>query len=981
MAYVLIAGLIVLLVWNHLLSKEIKLRKHIEARLLESEFRYASLAQVVPVGIFRTDAQQQNTYVNDQCCEILGLSPEVAAREGWIKSLHPDDRELVIAEWGQAIQENRPFQLEYRFKRPDEKVTWVYGQCLAERDAQGNLLGYVGSLTNISDRKRAEELLRESEQRFRRAVEDAPFPIMIHAEDGEVLQINNTWTELTGYTHQDIPTTQIWTERAYGEHAAKVLKEVIAKKYSLKSRWKEGEFTITTSDGSQRIWEFNSAPLGTLQDERRVVISMAADVTERRQAENALGESEERFRSIYEQAAVGLANVTLDGKFLKLNPRFCEMLGYPQEELLTKTVSEITHPDDRARILPAMQSIISGEVPYFFQEKRYLRRDGSCFWSSTSVSLVRDCSSNIKHALAVIRDISERKQAEAALKESEQRFRNMAANVPGAIFQYVLHPDGSDSVIYMSPGCYDLWEVEAEAVVKDTQILWELVHPDDQPTMYESVRHSARTLQPWSWRWRITTPSGKIKWLEASGCPERHENGDIVWDTLIMDISDRIKAEHKLKHDALHDSLTGLPNRNLLMERLDLAFKRAQRHPEYHFALLFLDLDNFKAVNDSMGHLIGDELLLAVVTRLDKCIRETDLVARLGGDEFVILLEELNDIEESVRIAERILESLQLPFHLSSRELFTSTSVGIAVGSTSYERTEDLLRDADLAMYRAKKNGRGQYAIFDPTMHFQVVQRLDLEHDLRKALVSNEFTIYYQPIFEIKTMVIKGFEALIRWQHPRRGFISPGEFIEIAEETGLIMPMGHWILHTACQQLAAWQAQFPTNPLQMSVNLSVKQMQSSLLPELEEVLTTYNLQENSLGLEITESMWVENVEVTLKLLNQIKAKGIYLSIDDFGTGYSSLRYLTQLPVDTLKIDRAFVSQATTDTRNQIIAESVIALSNLLDLKAIAEGIETEQQLEWLKGHGCELGQGFLFSPPLPAELATEMLKKAVQFVS
>ncbi|MDJ0904210.1 MAG: EAL domain-containing protein, partial [Xenococcus sp. MO_188.B8] len=659
-----------------------------------------------------------------------------------------------------------------------------------------------------------------------------------------------------------------------------------------------------------------------------------------------------------------------------LNPRFCEMLGYTQEELLTKTVAEITHPDDHARIWPAMQSIISGEVPSFFQEKRYLRRDGSCFWSSTSVSLVRDGSGQIEHALAVIRDISDRKKAEAALRESEERLRLVTENMSDLVCLH--HPDGR--YMYVTSSCKALLGYCSDELIGRDP--YELFHPNDRKRIRQETHTPSLNGTPRRITYRIRQKTGDYIWVETLTKTILDAKGQVVHlQSTSREVSDRIEAEHKLKHDALHDSLTGLPNRNLLMERLDLAFKRAQRHREYQFALLFLDLDNFKAVNDSMGHLIGDELLLAVVTRLDKCIRETDLVARLGGDEFVILLEELNDLEESVRVAERILESLQSPFHLSSRELFTSTSIGIAVGSISYKRTENLLRDADLAMYRAKKSGRGQYAIFDPAMHFQVVQRLELEHDLRKALANDELTIYYQPIVELKTMVIKGFEALIRWQHPQRGFVSPGEFIEIAEETELIMPIGQWILHTACQQLAAWQAQFSTNPLQMSVNLSVKQMQSSLLPELEEVLTTYNLQENSLGLEITESMLVENVEVTLKLLNQIKAKGIYLSIDDFGTGYSSLSYLTQLPVDTLKIDRAFVSRATTDHRNQIIAESVIALSNLLDLKAIAEGIETEQQLEWLKRHGCELGQGFLFSPPVPAELATEMLKKTVQFGS
>ncbi len=1069
------------------------------------------------------------------------------------------------------------------------------------------------------------------EQHLRRALAIAPFPIMLHAEDGMVLQINATWTELTGYTHQDIPTTQAWAQRAYGEGAARVLENVIAKKYALESRWEEGEFTITTSDGRQRIWQFSSAPLGQLPDGRRAVISMAADVTERRQAEIGLRESEERYRSIYEQAAVGLAHATLDGELLDVNPRFCEMLGYSREELLAKTFVEITHPEVQASFLPEHRRLFAGEISYFFEEKRYLRKDGSCFWSSTGFSLVRDASGNPKHVLAVIRDISarkqaeealresearwqfalegagdgvwdwnlqmnivffsqqwkamlgydehevgnsleewssrvhpddqdrcyadlnrhfsgetltyqnehrvrcqdgsykwilargkviewtadgqplrmigthsditERKQAEAALRESEQRFRNMAANVPGAIFRYVLHPDHSDGVIYMSPGCYDLWEVEAEAVVEDAQILWEMVHPDDRQAMYESMLASARTLQPWFWQWRITTPSGQMKWLEAAGRPERNDNGDVVWDTLIMDISDskraeaalhkseerlrlvtenmsdlvclhapegyylyvtpssqtllgytpeeligrdpyelfhpdereriyqeayrtalngipsrityrirkktgeyiwletltkaildeegqvthlqttsrevsaRVQAEEQLKHDALHDELTGLPNRSLLMERLDLALKRAKRYPEFQFALLFLDLDNFKVVNDSLGHLVGDELLLAVATQLTELIREMDLAARLGGDEFVILLEELDEIEDAVRVAERILSVLRSPLQVAEREVFTSASIGIVAGTTSYHRADEILRDADLAMYRAKQSGRGKYAIFNPVMHLQVVQRLYLENDLRKAVENSEFVLYYQPIIYLETQVIRGFEALIRWQHPQRGFLSPGEFIPIAEETGLIEPIGRWVWHTACQQLATWQAQFPDKPLKISINLSVKQLQEMLLQQLEEVLTSYGLQSDSLVLEITESMLVQNVESTRELLDQLKAKGIRFSIDDFGTGYSSLSYLHQLPVSDLKIDRAFVSPTGPDARNQVIAESIIALSNLLELEAIAEGVETLQQLQWLKELGCELGQGFLFSPPVPAAQATELLQR------
>ncbi len=703
---------------------------------------------------------------------------------------------------------------------------------------------------------------------------------------------------------------------------------------------------------------------------------------------------------------------------------------------------------------------------------------------------------------ALKREIQQRRQAELALQKSEQRFQNMAANVPGAIFQYVLHPDGSDGVTYMSPGCYRLWEVEAEQVVEDGRILWEMVYPEDREAMYESVMQSAQRLQAWSWQWRIITPSGRLKWLEASAQPERRENGDVVWDTLITDVSDRkatelelrnneerlrlvtenirdlvclhdlegrylyvtpscqsllgyspeellshspyefihpddgelvrqsahhparqglvrsqvtyrarskrgewlwletltqpifnergevkhlqstsrdvsdrVRMEEALKHKALHDELTGLPNRSLLLERLDLAIKQIKHHPERQFAVLFLDLDQFKVVNDSLGHCIGDNLLVAVGKLLGELIRDTDLAARLGGDEFVILLEELTEVEEAVRVGEQILLALRSPLKLAQRDVFLTTSIGIVIGTPDYHRPEELLRDADLAMYRAKQDGRGNYAIFDPTLHQQVLQRLQMENDLRQALEHEEFILYYQPIIHLASQTVRGFEALIRWQHPQRGFIPPDQFIGIAEETGLITPIGIWVLQTACHQLAIWQQQCPQQGLKMSINLSVSQLDSQLLTQLDEVLRRYALPQNSLVLEITESMLVQNIDANYDLLNQIKARGVGLSIDDFGTGYSSLSYLHRLPVDALKIDRAFVSPHASDARNQIIAESIVALSNLLELNAIAEGIETPAQLEWLKILGCEFGQGFFFSPPLPPQQATLFLSQ------
>ncbi|MGI0498624.1 EAL domain-containing protein [Limnospira platensis CENA597] len=699
-------------------------------------------------------------------------------------------------------------------------------------------------------------------------------------------------------------------------------------------------------------------------------------------------------------------------------------------------------------------------------------------------------------------EIKRRNQVEKALMKSEQRFQKMAANVPGAIFQYVLHPDGSDQVLYMSEGCYELWEVRADTVVKDAKILWDMVHSDDRESMYESVLISANNLAPWFWQWRITTPSGKLKWLQSAGQPERHDNGDIIWDTLIMDISDRkqieialaeseerlrlvtenmsdlvclhapdssylyvtpsseillgytpeelmgkkptdifqsqelyqvcmeyslsilpgisrpiiyqirkkngeyiwletltkvildnqgevrhlqsasrdvsdrIKAEEQLKYDALHDSLTGLPNRTHLMAQLDMALKRAQNNENLQLAILFLDLDNFKVVNDSLGHLIGDKMLSLVAKIIKNFVRDTDLLAHLGGDEFVIVLEYLEVIHEAIRVAERILESLRTsPLQIGEREVFVNSSIGIVARTNRHEKAEDLLRDADLAMYRAKHEGRGRYAIFDPLMHFHAVQQMHLENDLRKAIENNELVLYYQPIVNIKTQKIQGLEALVRWQHPERGLLSPGHFIEIAENTGLIIPIGKWLLHKACQQLEEWKNQFPSHCLKMSVNLSVKQLEGFLLEQLDEVLNSYNLNHNSLVLEITESMLVANVQKTCDLLSQIQAKGIGLSIDDFGTGYSSLSYLHQLPVNSLKIDRSFVSPENLSDRHQVIAKSIIALSKLLKLHVIAEGVETPEQFYWLKKLGCEAAQGYLFSRPVPASEITELLSQ------
>ncbi|MGH9940735.1 MAG: putative bifunctional diguanylate cyclase/phosphodiesterase [Pyrinomonadaceae bacterium] len=439
-------------------------------------------------------------------------------------------------------------------------------------------------------------------------------------------------------------------------------------------------------------------------------------------------------------------------------------------------------------------------------------------------------------------------------------------------------------------------------------------------------------------------------------------------------------SKEHFRHAAFHDSLTGLANRDLLTENLRFVIERTKLHPESQFAVLFLDLDRFKNINDSLGHTVGDGLLVAMARRLEHCVRDVDTVARLGGDEFAILLDGVLDAGEALQLAERVLETLTRPFNLNGYEVFTSASIGITLSSLGYERPDDLLRDADTAMYHAKQDGKACYQLFDKVMHAHAVNLLKLETDLRRAIEREEFCVYYQPIVALDTGHVSGFEALVRWQHPERGLINPSEFIPLVEETGMIIPIGMWVLREACQQVHQWQWQSPLNrSLTLSVNLSGKQFaQSDLVEQIKQILRETNLQPQHLRLEITESVVMKDAEAATAMLNQLRAVGVRLSIDDFGTGYSSLSYLHRFPVDTMKIDRSFVSRMTENEEHSEIARTILTLATNLGMQVVAEGVETLEQMARLRAMNCDYGQGYLFSKPVPGEAAATLLTRRTQ---
>jgi diguanylate cyclase (GGDEF)-like protein len=506
------------------------------------------------------------------------------------------------------------------------------------------------------------------------------------------------------------------------------------------------------------------------------------------------------------------------------------------------------------------------------------------------------------------------------------------------------------------------------------------VHPDDLEQLQVALAAHLRGLtEHLEKEYRMLHRDGTYRWVLTRGLLVRNPEG-VAYRVVgsQTDIDARKKAEEQLLHDVVHDALTGLPNRTLFLDRLSQVLERANRSAEYTFAVLFLDLDQFKVINDSLGHNAGDELLVAIGQLFRRSLRSTDTVARLGGDEFVILLDDLHDPNEAVRVAMRIQDALKAPFQVQGQFAYTSASIGIVSSVHGYERTMDILRDADIAMYQAKAMGKACYAVFEPSMRKSAIARLELESDLRQAIERQELDLYYQPILAMASGQVAGMEALLRWHHPIHGSIAPDDFIPLAEETGLIIPIGQWVLREACRQMRCWRTTLPgSEKLYVSVNVSGKQLtHCGFARQVAEILSDTGIPAHSLRLEITESVLMDNAELAMRAVEKLRALGVELYIDDFGTGYSSLSYIQRFAINTIKIDRSFVEVINDQGDSSELIKSILRFALDLGLETIAEGVETEDQLEHLKGLLCVYGQGFVISKPLSPEAAGMFLAQA-----
>ena len=901
---------------------------------------------------------------------VLGYDVEATVGSANVLDyVHPDDLPHVLQRTEEALSEGGTTtnKAEYRFRHADGSWRWVesVGTYLLEDPAVG---GIVVTTRDITDRKEAEERLREAEQRYRTLVETIPAMTYIQEiKDGTsaTIYVSPQVEDIVGYTPEECTATpDLWKKILHPEDRDRVLAEdrhshETGKPFAM-------EYRQFARDGAV-VWLRDEAMLvKDREGEPLYWLGVQVDISERKRAEEALKEAEDRYHTLVEQIpAVTYIDKATDGpdEPIYTSPQIEKLLGYtPEEWLEGRLWPERLHPEDKERILAADERFEVGGDESFSEEYRLIARDGSVVWVREDAVLLRNEEGEPLCFQGVILDITDQKMAEEALRGSEERLLALA----DASFEGILIND-QGVILEANRALTDMFGYEVSEVIGRSTV--EFVVPEHRDLVKQKIASGSE--EPYE----VTgvRKDGTLLNLEVRGRAYNYR-GRRVRIVAIRDITDRKAAEKRLEYWAFHDSLTDLPNRQLLLDRLGHALRRTRRRRDRRVAVLLMDLDDFKDVNDSLGHGPGDMLLVAVAERLRGCLRPEDTLARLGGDEFVVLLEDVEDPSEAVRVAERIVDEVTDPFVLEGRELYVSFSIGIAQGNARTKSPLDLLRDADTAMYRAKSE-HADHRVFDPAMYERAMKRLELENDLRRGVEAQEFVAHYQPIVDLETGETWGMEALLRWKHPERGLLEASEFMAIFEESGLAVPAGERVLEEACVQALRWQEQRPlTPPLVVSVNLSAVQLERSDLARIgAKVLGKTGLDPRRLSLDVTETAYIRILEERIATLDRLKELGVGVSIDDFGVGYSSLSYLKRLPADILKIDRSFVRGVGEVEEDTAIVRMVIDLAHTLGMKVVAEGIEEWGQAAMLAEMGCDMGQGFYFSRPLSPEAVPEFL--------
>lgn len=766
----------------------------------------------------------------------------------------------------------------------------------------------------------------------------------------EFSQINDTACELLGYTRTEL--LRLACDKVLNtETLDKFLSTLDQSSKSLELDLRNKAGTVLVCDG--RAASFS-------QGNERGVLLCCQLKTQAHQSRATPQEFKHDYQDFFKNASEGIYQSTPEGMIISANPALARILGYESpEELIADNVNIASRiyvqSEQRAELLQRLEK----HGQYSGQEFQIFRRDGTTIWVCDSSRVIKDAHGRARYYQGTLQDITARKRAEEALLRSEEKYRLLVDMSQDGVF---LSQGGK--LVYVNRAFAQMLEYRSEELAG--MPLSEVITSADDGLVEQMTQDSvdAHALEPHEMNLRSKRAAQRVT---ASATVSR-----IFWRGrpaimgTVRDVTERKKVEQNLMHSAYHDALTGLPNRSFFMDRLREALAVKNASETHQFALLFLDLDRFKLINDSLGHSFGDRLLVAITKRLRTCLRPADLLARYGGDEFTILLEHLQDLDEATAVADRIHEELARAFNVSGRDVFSTASIGIVINAPHYRHPDELLRDADTAMYRAKAAGKAGYVVFDDAMHQNVKANLKLETELRQALQRNEFRVYYQPVINLANGQLTGFEALVRWAHPELGLVAPEQFLAVAEETGLIIPLGWWVMETACSHLAQWRKRHKhlNDHITVSVNIANRQFAHWVLPQrVARVLDMSGIPAKNLCLEITETVFMDNPGLAAETISRLHTIGVNLQMDDFGTGYSSLSALRTFKLDTLKIDRSFIAGIEKNRSDRAIVRTITVLAADLGMDVVAEGIETARQLELLRALGCRRGQGYYFSKP------------------
>ncbi len=955
-----------------LMHEDITGRKQAEEALRESERQTAFLAELLekssqPFAVGYLDGRLLR--VNAAYSDLTGYGRDEIMKLDWARTLTPPEwRDTDRMHLEELTLTGQPVRYKKEYIRKDGSRVPVEMFAHIAKDEQGKTKYYYAFVTDITERKRSEERIMAERDFSNSALNSLPGIVYLFNQEGRFLRWNRNFEIVSEYSPEEI--ARMNPLDFFSERDRELIRERIRQTFEKGAADAEAEFV--TRSGRHKSYYYTGRVIRV--EGEPCLIGMGIDITERKRIDDELRKSEEQFRRLTQQSPVPIAISNQRGDVELVNESFIRTFGY--------TLNDIPHIDAWFRLAypdPAYRREVIAKwkqaVDAAIREQRVITpQEYRVTCKNGTVRIVEIFGSLIGNKQQVLfSDVTQRKRAEKAVEESMERFRNLVE----ATSDWVWEVDENGVYTYASPKVRDILGYQPEEVLGKTP--FDFMPPDEARRVSDIFGEIIATRQPFSFLENVNLhKDGRRVILETSGVPFFDPEGTLRgYRGIDRDITGRKRAEETIKYQAYHDLLTGLPNKALFVDLLNHEIFEMEREGK-GLAVLFLDIDQFKKVNDSLGHEAGDSLIRNMAVRLRSSLREFDTVARIGGDEFNILLPLITSPEDASKIAAHVMENLKQPFLIADHEFRVTASIGISIYPEDGANAESLMKNADIALYHAKDQGRDNYQFYSASINFRTLERIIFENRLRQAVEHGELVVYYQPQQNIKTGKITGAEALVRWNHPDLGLLNPAQFVPLAEEIGLIIPIDQWVLRTACRDLKAWE-EAGHGPLYVSTNLSARQFRQPGLAEMiSHVLTESRLRPDCLGIEITETLLMEDTAFTARNLNSLNAMGVRFLVDDFGTGYSSLSYLKKLPIQKLKIDKSFITHVAGDHDYQAIINAIIAMAHILKLKVVAEGVETDEQLSYLSSRDCDEMQGYHFSKPIPADEFERVLIAAAE---